>query len=273
VIPLLLPLVLPLLMAGSAALLPLPSRAGEGAAEDAKAKDATGEVRVKEVVDPQAFAALEKMGAFLRAQASLSVRGETTTDEVHPSGQKVQYGGVVELRVRRPDRMRADVSTDRQARQIFYDGKTFTVYGRDLGYYASFPAPPTLSALVHLVEQRHGLELPLSDLFSWGTDDIGIARIRRAMSLGAGTVAGVTCDHYAFHQEGIDWQIWIERGPRPLPRKLVITTLGEPAQPQHTVVLTWQLSPRLEDAMFAFVAPAASHQIAIEVVEREGWAQ
>jgi hypothetical protein len=42
-----------------------------------------------------------------------------------------------------------------------------------------------------------------------------------------------TCEHYAFRQEGLDWQIWIQ-GDYPLPRKFVIRTLTDDARPQHT---------------------------------------
>src|SRR3954470_18912254 len=76
-------------------------------------------------VDPQAIAALEAMGAFLRAQTAMGVTGDLTTDDLLPSGQKVQYSGHAELRVRRPDRLRADVISDRKNEQLYYDGKTF----------------------------------------------------------------------------------------------------------------------------------------------------
>src|SRR5581483_9614028 len=90
------------------------------------------------LVDPQAIAALDRMGAFLRAQNSMKVTAEMTTDEVLDNGQKVQRQGVATLEVSRPDRLRADVVSDRRNEQLFYDGKTFTIYQPALGYYGSF---------------------------------------------------------------------------------------------------------------------------------------
>ncbi len=58
----------------------------------------------------------------------MTVTAETTTDEVLDSGQKVQTSGVAILKVSRPDRLRAEVVSDRRNEQIFYDGKTFTIY-------------------------------------------------------------------------------------------------------------------------------------------------
>ena len=72
---------------------------------------------------------------------------------------------------------------------------------------------------------------------------------------------GVATNHYAFRQEGVDGQVWIEEGKTPLPRKLVITTTDEDSQPQYAAVLKWNLSPDISDKTFEFVPPKDSYQI------------
>jgi hypothetical protein len=222
-------------------------------------------------IDPQAVSALDRMGAFLRSQRAMTVNAEMTTDEVLDSGQKVQRGGVATLKVSRPDRLRAEVTSDRQNEQLFYDGKTFTIYQPALGYYASFNAPPTLAQLVNEAEQRYGIDMPLADLFTWGTDRSPAANLEGAINIGPSMVKGVKCDHYAFHQADVDWELWIQQGPQPLPRKMVITTTTEKTQPQHVAVLTWDLAPRLDESMFTFTPPATAHRIDFDVArERAG---
>src|SRR5262245_26733585 len=71
-------------------------------------------------IDPTAIAALEKMGAFLRTQQTIAVRVDTETDEVLENGQKIQFSGTSLLSARRPDRLRAEVISDRKQRQFFY---------------------------------------------------------------------------------------------------------------------------------------------------------
>ncbi len=216
-------------------------------------------------VDPQAISALDRMGTFLRAQRSMAVNAEMTTDEVLDSGQKVQRGSIATLKVSRPDRLRADVTSDRRSEQLFYDGKTFTIYQPALGYYGSFTAPPTLAQLVNEAEQHYGIDMPLADLFAWGTEQSPIANIKGAVNLGASVVKGVKCDHYAFHQADVDWELWIQQGPQPLPRKLVITTTTEKTEPQHVAVLTWDLAPKLDESLFTFTPPATAHRIDFDV--------
>jgi hypothetical protein len=216
-------------------------------------------------IDPQALAALDRMGAFLRAQSAMAIGAEMTTDDVLPSGQKVQTNGVATLKISRPDRLRAEVLTDRKSEQLIYDGKTFTIYQPALRYYASFDAPPTLAQLVDVAEQRYGIDLPLADLFYWGSDRSSGPDIKGAVKLETSMVKGRRCDHYAFHQSDVDWEIFIEQGPRPLPRKLVVTTTTERSQPQHVAVLTWQLGPSLDPTLFTFVPPPNTYRIAFDV--------
>src|SRR5262245_42595759 len=95
-------------------------------------------------IDPAAIAALEKMGAHLRTLKAFEARSTTAVDDVIGGGQKVQYGGTIDMKVRRPDRLRMDIATDHAQRQLFYDGRTVTLYGQRVKYYASVAAPATL---------------------------------------------------------------------------------------------------------------------------------
>lgn len=218
-------------------------------------------------VNPAALAALERMGKYLNTLRSFEVSSTTTIDEVLDNGQKVQFGGTVEFKVRRPDRMRVDVSTDRKRRVFFYDGKSVTLFGPRVNYYATVPAPPTIAGLIDTLGTDYGIEIPLADLFYWGTEKARIADIREADHIGPATIDGVACDHYAFRQEGVDWQIWIQKGQTPLPRKLVITTTSEPTQPQYASVMRWKTDSQLGTNVFSFTPPAGAQRIVMLTVD------
>ncbi len=220
-------------------------------------------------VEPAALDALDRMGAYLRTLNSFEIRSGATTDEVLESGQKLQFASTVHLRVRRPDRLWVEVASDRKTREFFYDGKTFTLWGPRNKLYASFPAPATLLELVGRAEDRYGIVLPLADLFRWGTEPTRREAIQGALHVGPALLGGIPCDHFAFRQEGVDWQVWIQKGDSPLPRKLVITTTGEEAQPQYTSELDWNLAPALNDKMFTFEPPPGSSRISIREITAE----
>ena len=238
----------------------------------AEAPKSTSQPKAAEVtkkppaIDPKAIDALKKMGGFLREQQNFSVRTKTETDMVLESGQKVRTTSNGELKVRRPDHLRADMMSTNKQRQFFYDGKTFTLFSPQTGFYSVVDAPPTILRLADLLEDRYGMELPLVDLFRWGSDEQGeegFSKITSATFVGTTKIDGVDTDQYAFRQPGVDWQIWIERGDRPVPRKLLLTTTDDDAQPEHSVEMTWNLNSKTEDAAFAFVPPKDSAEIAM----------
>lgn len=219
---------------------------------------------VAPAVDPKAMAALETMGAYLRGLKSFEISATTATDEVLDDGLKVQMDGTAKLTVRKPDRLRATISSDRKQRELYYDGKNFTLYGPRVKYYATVPAPATVGETVQLLAQKYGIEMPLADLFVWGTEKARPQDIKRAIYLGPATIGGVEADQYAFRQADVDWQVWIRKGPMPVPLKLVVTTTSEPSHPEHIAVLRWDTSPGIDDKMFAFVPPKGALKIAIQ---------
>ena len=132
--------------------------------------------------------------------------------------------------------------------------------------YASVPAPATIVELADRLEDKYDLELPFVDLFRWGTPKSSLSEITAADYVGPSVVDGINTDHYAFRQPGLDWQIWIQSGDFPLPRKLVLTTLTDEARPQHSSVYTWNLAPAVSAEAFAFVPPKDAMKITLEEV-------
>jgi hypothetical protein len=217
--------------------------------------------------EPEAIAALDKMGRFLRDLKTFSLTAQTATDEILDTGQKLQFGGTLNIHVQAPSRLRIDVASDLRDRQYFYDGKSVTLFGQRVNYYAEFPAPPTIRETLEVADERYGLEFPLADLFFWGTDKAGVSEIQQAIHVGEARVGDSECEHYAFRQKDVDWQVWIEKSQTPLPRKLVITTKTERSQPQYVAVLHWNLQPKLDATVFTFAPPKGAMKIAVQTVE------
>jgi hypothetical protein len=215
------------------------------------------------LVEPEAIAALNKMGAYLRTLNYFQVEALTTDEDVMENGLKIQYSGVSNILAHMPDRLRAEVNDDRRQRLYLYDGKTFTLYAQRLNYYATVPAPATIAQLDDKLDENHGIDIPLADLFRWGTPGWTPNDITLATEVGSAVAAGTTCQLYAFRQAGIDWQIWIQRGDHPLPRKIVITTTSDEARPQHTAVFSWNLAPSYNEAAFTFTPPADAGKVAL----------
>jgi hypothetical protein len=219
--------------------------------------------------DPDALAALYKMGEALRGLGAFTLSADVTNDIVLDSGQKLQSLGTLKIEARRPDRFRIHMESDHQERELIYDGKALTLFAPKIGYYASVPAPATIRATLDAANDKYGIEIPLADLFSLGTDPALTARIQSGFDVGPETVAGAACEHYAFRQKAVDWEVWIRSDGVALPCKMVITTTEDPAQPQYTATMRWEAgSPTAET--FTFTPPEGAHRITVADVSAAG---
>jgi hypothetical protein len=210
-------------------------------------------------VDPRALATLKKMGACLAAARQFSFTAEDMLDRVLPDGQRIQYSVSRRFQVRRPDALLADSQGDLVNVLFVYDGKTVAVHDRSGNVYATLPAPETIDKTIDLLATRYSLTMPLSDLFFSDPCVALLPFVRSGMYVGKHPVRGVPCHHLAFRQENVDWQIWIQDGETPLPRKVVITYKELPGDPQFIAFLdNWNLAA--PDARFEFTPPAGAQK-------------
>ena len=217
----------------------------------------------KPALDEGAIAGLKAMGAYLRTLKEFQVEVATTDEDVLADGQKFQYEGTTKILARMPDRVLAEVASHRLQRLYLYDGKSFTLFAKRANFYATIPAPDTVGKLDEMLDEKFGFSVPLADLLRWGGPKWSTEGITTATRFDPTVVGDTTCDHYAFRQEGIDWQIWIQRGDHPLPLKLVITTTTDEARPQHTASYTWNLAPSYNEDAFTFDPPAGAGKVLI----------
>jgi hypothetical protein len=246
------------------ALLALPvAKANGQLPQNAPAAQAvkTAQAAQTEAIDTAATAALSRMASYLSTLDAFQVKAVTTTELVLADGQKVTMSATADVLADRPNKLRLDIGGDRRQRLIVYDGANFTLWAPKFEYYATAPAPATLYEFVDKLEDHYNIELPLVDLIRWGSSGSRLQEITAASMIGPAQIEGVTCDQFIFRQDGLDWQIWIQRGDFPLPRKVILTTTTDDARPQFTAVYTWNLAPSFNDEAFTFIAPKGASRI------------
>ena len=141
-----------------------------------------------------------------------------------------------------------------------------------LDFYATVLAPPTNREVLNAVYDKFGIALPLEELFRWGdgSNAVRLQALRSAYDVGTATIDGVETDHYAFREDDVDWEVWIQQGDQPFPRKLVIVDRKDPARPTFIARLTWTLDPQFTDADFRFVPDANAKRIQLATYQGPG---
>jgi hypothetical protein len=217
-------------------------------------------------VDPAAIQALKDMGSYLMTLKRFEVSTELTGEYVLADGQKLQHTSTADLDVERPNKIHVVMKSARTERQLVYDGKMVSLSTPAQKVYGTLQMEGTIGDLIAKMEEKYGMQIPLDDLFRFGTPAADFDRIESAMKAGQDFVDGDLCNHYAFRSGKIDWQIWISTG-KPLPRKVVITNRNDEARPQSVHMIDWNLKPTFKDAVFKFTPPKGSSKIEIVPVK------
>ncbi len=213
-------------------------------------------------IEAQADRILREMSEYLKTAREFTFHADVSYDSVLTSGEKIQYGGTADVSVRRPDRLHVEYRGDERQSQIIFDGRTFTVYDAAVNVYAVTEVPAEIGAATDRMVEQYGFSVPIADLTYADPYSTLTESVQAGSLVGRHSVDGTPCHHLAFSQEAIDWQIWIEDGPRPVPRKLLITYKEEPGSPQYTARLSgWDFQPRISDHYFQFHPPAGADEI------------
>jgi len=213
-------------------------------------------------IEPRADQVLRAMSARLAGLERFAFEAEETFDEIPDGEPRMQLTNVRRVAVERPNHLAADADGDTLHRAAWLDGQTATVLDKAHNAYGQVEVPPTLDAALDAVAERYGIEPPLEDFVFSDPHAVLTEGVRYGRYLGLHRAAGVLCHHLAFIQDTVEWQIWIDAGDDPLPRKFVITYVREPGEPQYTAVWRkWNVAPEFPEGLFTFEAPPGARRV------------
>jgi hypothetical protein len=212
-------------------------------------------------IDQKADDVLKKACGCLANLKQLGMKVEETFDEMSPSGQKIQLSNYRNVLLKRPNRLRVESEGDTAKRHFYYDGMTITLYDPVAKLYGTAKVPATIDAMFDHLHETHGFTIPTADLLHSDPYKALTEQVEDGEYLGLHRVGDRKCHHLAFRQRGLDWQLWVDAGERPLPLKFLITYRRQPGEPQYATVFTWDLSAQPAEDAFAFKAPAGAKQI------------
>jgi len=214
------------------------------------------------LVEPRVEELVRQMSDRLAKATSLAVDAEEVYDEVPEDAPRRQLTCVRRVAMRRPGRLVGDASGDARNGSFWYDGQTFSALDREQNVWASGTVPPTVDGALDWVFDQTGTVVPLADFLYANPYERLMGDVQRGVYLGVHEAAGVPCHHLSFEQATIDWQLWIDAGPDPLPRKLVITYKAEDEVPQYSVTIRkWNLEANVPEALFQFTPPEGAKRI------------
>jgi hypothetical protein len=209
-----------------------------------------------------ASSVVKAMSDYLAHRQSISVSFDADIEVITPELQKLQFTSSGHAILSRPDKVRVTRVGGYADVDMAFDGGTLSIFGKNLNAFAQVKAPGTVDQLVERLRNDLSVTVPGATFLLTHVYDELMADVISAKHIGRGVVDGVECDHLAFRNDETDWQIWIEVGNRPVPRKFVITSKTVTGAPQYTLRMTdWRLDLPLASDAFAFRPPADARQV------------
>lgn len=152
-------------------------------------------------------------------------------------------------------------------RNVWYDGKELTMFDRSENVYATVKMPSTIDGMLATLGDQYQMTVPLADLIYTDSYTALAETTETGQYVGSDLVGTSRCHHLAFTATDVDWEIWVDEGEQPLPRKAAISYKNEPEQPRYEFVMTtWdQSSP--PDNVFLTQIPSGAQEIDMLPVE------
>ena len=213
-------------------------------------------------VDQDALAVLKNSTNFLAAQQQFSVSSESVLEVVMANGQKIQFDNAASMSLKRPNKLKAQRAGELVDQQMFYDGKTFTLFNPGAGLYATEAMPANLDAMLDKARDDFDIIAPASDLIYSNAFDRLTKSATSGYTVGNTMIDGKPTTHLAFRTPGTDWQIWIAQGDRPYPCRYVITSPKVKGSPQYTIdVRDWKTGAEVASDSFSLTVPQGAKEL------------
>jgi hypothetical protein len=209
---------------------------------------------------------LKAMSDFMANQKAYSLTYDSDIEVITTDLQKIQFIGSGQVQVMRPDKLHATRTGGYKDLEFVFDGKTVSISVKDKNIFAQLDAPGSIDQVVDLLRNTYGIVAPGADLLLSRVFDVLMEDVVDAKHIGRGVIDGVECEHLAFRTPETDWQIWIERGSRPIPRKYVITSKTVTGAPQYTLrIKEWR--PDASAKAFLFSPPPGAEKVDFKTLQ------
>jgi hypothetical protein len=217
--------------------------------------------------DDDAVQILKAMSDYVASQKTLSLTFDSDVEVVTPEVEKIQFASSGKMLLSRPDKLRVSRTGGYADVEIVFDGKTISALGKNINAFTQMEAAGSIDQLIGKLRDMNIVSAPGADFLGTHVFEDLMDGVIGAKHIGLGVIDGVECEHLAFRNRDVDWQIWIEVGSRPIPRKYVITSKAIGAAPQYTLrIKDWKTDASAGAEAFTFAPPPGANKVALDAL-------
>jgi hypothetical protein len=199
---------------------------------------------------------LKSMCDYIAPLDKLTFVAQATNDQIADSGDKIQVSSRRTVNMSRPDKVSINVTSNNGDRRVVYANKKVSMLDRTKNVYTELQVPDTIDATLDTLAKDYNIVVPLEDFMYKDLYERMVSRAVTGQYLGIHKVRGVKCHHVAFSAGTSNWELWIDAGDRPVPRKITID-YGQGAQRLRysADIVEWNSQPTFAADTFEFNLP------------------
>jgi hypothetical protein len=212
--------------------------------------------------DPAAVDVLKKMNAYTASMKQLEVTAEAYTDHEITGPVVISNPSMSKITVDRSGSLHSVTRNARQTSEIFVHEGVLTVFTDEHNYYTRTDVPEDLDEALEFALEKFDVEMPAFDLLlveslkQIVTDEEHVIYVTDSSS-----IRGVDCHQIVISGPHADFQLWVEKGSSPAPRRTLLTFKTQPQRPRHEVFLDWKVLDDLDSSDFEFKPPDGAREI------------
>ncbi len=199
--------------------------------------DAEKLTRGKEIV--------ERMSNKLASAQAVTMTTHETRERIKSGGQVEVVKTARDVTIKRPDRAYYKASGDVDS-EAFYDGVGLTIVLHKEKVFGQARMPETLDKTLDAMQERYGIITPIADFTRSSPAKALIADTTTGGWVGRENQDGVACDHLAFKDQGVAWELWVPTQGDPLPKRFSAQFEGyKRLRKIDATFSNWNLSPTI----------------------------
>ena len=203
---------------------------------------------------------LKKSYQYIGSLDKFSFEATLTNEDIYGDEMVIELKHYITAHVDRPYNIKIDMYGDTKNRVYYLNRDIFTIYDRDLQLYSTIKVPEMIDKSLDFIYEKYRVETPLANILY---SDIATRIMPKVNGnyFGTDVVDGILCHYLGFSDNNKSYQVWIEKGDRPLIIKFVIIDKSTPLRLHSTSRIKWRIENDFSNEIFKFNPTKNIHQI------------
>lgn len=169
--------------------------------------------------------------------------------------------------VQRPNKVRMQVRGYVENRDTVMNNGKVSVYNLVSNTYAEISVEKDIDDALDTLMVDYNLSIPLTQLlYSDSALDIDEDLQSEGYYFGTVNVDNIPCYYIGFSEKEWDVQLWIEKGARPVIKRLAFLDKTMKGQPRSMIKVSWNMDEMTDQSLFTFTAPKGVKKIEIKKI-------